>query len=50
MNVKKLPLVIKEKPTEEPAKNGTTGPKNPQIQVNGYDAKERTWTPVELSE
>jgi hypothetical protein len=90
MNVKKPPLVMKEKPTEQPANNGTTRPKNPsanlrptegyilevdgkfkseyessaaamkvglelkkkypQIQVKVYDAKERTWTPVELSE
>jgi len=90
MNVKKPPLVMKEKPTEQPANNGTTRPKNtsanlrptegyileidgkfkseyenseaalkvglelkkkyPHIQVKVYDAKERTWTPVELSE
>jgi hypothetical protein len=90
MNVKKPPLVMKEKPTEGPASNGTTRPKNPSanlrptegyilevdgkfkseyenseaalkvglelkkkyphIQVKVYDAKERTWTPVELSE
>ena len=90
MNVKKPPLVMKEKTTEEPASSGTTRPKNlsanvlptegyvlevdgkfkseyessaaamkvglelktkyPQIQVKVYDAKERTWTPVELSE
>ena len=89
MNVKK-PLVMKEKPTEQLANNGTTRPKNtsvnarptegyilevdgkfkseyessaaamkvglelkkkyPQIQVKVYDAKERTRTPVELSE
>ena len=29
MNVKKPPLVMKEKPTEGPANNGTTRPKNP---------------------
>jgi hypothetical protein len=90
MNVKKPPLVMKEKATEQPANNGTTRPKNtsanlrptegyileidgkfkseyenseaalkvglelkkkyPHIQVKVYDAKERTWTPVELSE
>ena len=90
MNVKKQPLVMKEKATEQPANNGTTRPKNlsanvrptngyvleidgkfkseyenseaalkvglelkkkyPHIQVKVYDAKERTWTPVELSE
>jgi hypothetical protein len=90
MNVKKPPLVMKEKATEQPANNGMTRPKNPlanirptegyvlevdgkfkseyetsaaamkvglelkkkypQIQVKVYDAKERTWTPVELSE
>jgi len=90
MNVKKPPLVMKEKQTEGPASNGTTRPKNPsanlrptegyilevdgkfkseyerevaamkvslelkkkypQIQVRVYDAKERTRTPVELSE
>jgi len=90
MNVKKPPLVMKEKPTEGPTNNGTTRPKNlpanlrptegyilevdgkfkseyenseaalkvglelkkkyPHIQVKVYDAKERTWTPVELSE
>jgi hypothetical protein len=90
MNVKKPPLVMKEKPTEGPANNGMTRPKNPpanlrptegyilevdgkfkseyenseaalkvglelkkkypHIQVKVYDAKERTWTPVELSE
>ena len=90
MNVKKPPLVMKEKLTEGPANNGTTRPKNPpaslrptegyilevdgkfktefekseaamkaglelktkypQIQVKVYDAKERTRTPVELSE
>jgi hypothetical protein len=90
MNVKKPSLVMKEKPTEQPANNGTTRPKNPsanarptegyilevdgkfkseyenseaalkvgleirkkypQIQVKVYDAKEQTWTPVELSE
>jgi hypothetical protein len=90
MNVKKPPLVMKEKTTEQPADNGTTRPKNtpsnvrptegyilevdgkfkteferseaamkaglelktkyPQIQVKIYDAKERTRTPVELSE
>jgi hypothetical protein len=90
MNVKKPPLVMKEKATEQPANNGTTRPKNtsanlrptegyilevdgkfkseyensaaamkvglelkkkyPQIQVRVYDAKERTRTPVELSE
>jgi hypothetical protein len=90
MNVKKPPLVMKEKTTEQPANNGMTRPKNPRanlrptegyilevdgkfkseyenseaalkvglelkkkyphIQVKVYDAKERTWTPVELSE
>ena len=90
MNVKKPPLVMKEKTTEQLPDNGTTRPKNPSanlrptegyvlevdgkfkseyetsaaamkvglevktkyphIQVKGYDAKERTWTPVELSE
>jgi len=90
MNVKKPPLVMKEKTTEQPANNGTTRPKNPSanlrptegyilevdgkfkseyenseaalnvglelkkkyphIQVKVYDAKKRTWTPVELSE
>ena len=90
MNVKKQPLVMKEKATEQLASNGTTRPKNPsanlrptegyvlevdgkfktefdsseaamkaglelktkypQIQVKVYDAKERTRTPVELSE
>ena len=90
MNVKRPPLVMKEKATEQPANNGTTRPKNtsanlrptegyileidgkfkseyenseaalkvglelkkkyPHIQVKVYDAKERTWTPVELSE
>jgi len=114
MNVKKSPLVMKEKATEQPTNNGTTRPKNPlanvlmtkpkplsddvsatrpknppsnvrptegyilevdgkfkseyessaaamkvglelkkkypHIQVKVYDAKERTWTPVELSE
>ena len=90
MNVKKPPLVMKEKTTEQPANNGTTRPKNtsanarptdgyilevdgkfkskyesaaaamkvslelkkkyPLIQVKVYDAKERTRTPVELSE
>jgi hypothetical protein len=90
MNVKKPPLVIKEKATEQPENNGTTRPKNPranalptegfilevdgkfksdyesspaamkvglelkkkypQFQVKVYDAKERTRTPVELSE
>jgi hypothetical protein len=90
MNVKKPPLVMKEKATEQPANNGTTRPKNtsanlrptegyileidgkfkseyenseaalkvglelkkkyPHIQVKVYDAKERTRTPVELSE
>ena len=90
MNVKKPPLVIKEKATGQPANNGTTRPKNtpanlrptegyilevdgkfkseyenseaalkvglelkktyPHIQVKVYDAKVRTWTPVELSE
>jgi hypothetical protein len=90
MNVKKPPLVMKEKATQQPANNGTTRPKNPlanvrptegyvlevdgkfksgyessaaamkvglelkkkypQIQVKVYDAKERTRTPVELSE
>jgi len=90
MNVKKPPLVMKEKTTEQSANNGTTRPKNPpanlrptegyilevdgkfkskyekpeaalkvglelkkkypHIQVKVYDAKERTWTPVELSE
>ena len=29
MNVKKPPLVMKEKATERPANNGTTRPKNP---------------------
>jgi hypothetical protein len=29
MNVKKPPLVMKEKPTEQLANNGTTRPKNP---------------------
>jgi hypothetical protein len=29
MNVKKSPLVMKEKATEQPANNGTTRPKNP---------------------
>jgi hypothetical protein len=29
MNVKKPPLVMKEKATEQPANNGTTRPKNP---------------------
>ena len=90
MNVKKPPLVMKEKTTEEPAGKGTTRPKNPSanvlptegyvlevdgkfkseydssevalkaglelkkkyphIQVRVYDAKERTRTPVELSQ
>ena len=114
MNVKKPPLVMKEKATEQPANNDTQRPKNPlanvlttkpkplsddvsatrpknlpanlrptegyileidgkfkseyknseaalkvglelkkkypHIQVKVYDAKERTWTPVELSE
>jgi hypothetical protein len=90
MNVKKPPLVIKEKTTEQPDNNGTTRPKNPRantlptegfvlevdgkfkseyenseaamkvglelkkkypnIQVKVYDAKERTRTPIELSE
>ena len=90
MNVKKSPLVMKEKTTEQPANNGTTRPKNPSvnirptegyvleidgkfkseyatteqavkaglelkkqyphIQIKVYDAKERTRTPVELSE
>ena len=30
MNVKKPPLVIKEKTTEQPDNNGTTRPKNPR--------------------
>ena len=90
MNMKKPPLVMKEKSTEQTADNGTTRPKNPpanirptegyilevdgkfkskyesseaamktglelkkkypHIQVKVYDAKERTRTPVELSE
>jgi hypothetical protein len=29
MNVRKPPLVMKEKTTEQPANNGTTRPKNP---------------------
>jgi hypothetical protein len=33
MNVKKPPLVMKEKTTEEPASNGTTRPKNPSANV-----------------
>ena len=90
MNVKKPPLVMKEKAGEQTADKGTTRPKNPRanilpteghvievdgkfkteyesseaamkagselkkkyphIQVKVYDAKERTRTPVELSE
>ena len=90
MNVKKPPLVMKEKTPEQTTNNGTTRPKNPSanvlpiegyvlevdgkfkseyessevalkaglelkkkyphIQVKVYDAKERTRTPVELSE
>ena len=33
MNVKKPPLAIKEKATEQPADNGTTRPKNPSANV-----------------
>lgn len=33
MNVKKSPLVMKEKTTEQPANNGTTRPKNPSANV-----------------
>jgi hypothetical protein len=33
MNVKKSPLVMKEKATEQPANNGTTRPKNPSANV-----------------
>ena len=33
MNVKKSPLVMKEKATEQPASNGTTRPKNPPSNV-----------------
>ena len=33
MNVKKPPLVMKEKTTEQPANNGTTRPKNPPANV-----------------
>ena len=33
MNVKKPPLVMKEKATEQPANNGTTRPKNPSANV-----------------
>jgi hypothetical protein len=33
MNVKKPPLVMKEKTTEQPASNGTTRPKNPSANV-----------------
>jgi len=33
MNVKKPPLAMKEKATEQPADNGTTRPKNPSANV-----------------
>jgi hypothetical protein len=33
MNVKKPPLAIKEKPTEQSDHNGTTRPKNPSANV-----------------
>ncbi len=33
MNVKKPPLAMKEKLTEQPASNGTTRPKNPSANV-----------------
>ena len=33
MNVKKPPLVMKEKATQQPANNGTTRPKNPLANV-----------------
>jgi hypothetical protein len=33
MNVKKPPLVMKEKATEQPADNGTTRPKNPSANL-----------------
>jgi hypothetical protein len=33
MNVKKPPLVMKEKATEQPANNGTTRPKNPLANI-----------------
>jgi len=33
MNVKKSPLVMKEKATEQPANNGMTRPKNPSANV-----------------
>jgi hypothetical protein len=33
MNVKKPPLVMKEKAGEQPANNGTTRPKNPSANV-----------------
>ena len=33
MNVKKPPLAIKEKPTEQVENNGTTRPKNPSANV-----------------
>jgi len=33
MNVKKSPLVMKEKATEQPVNNGTTRPKNPSANV-----------------
>jgi hypothetical protein len=33
VNVKKPPLVMKEKATEQPANNGTTRPKNPSAKV-----------------